>query len=107
MLRGLFIGIDKYKPPVSRLSCAVADAQALGGLFTDSLDGEFKSLVDDAATQEAIRQEFGALEASAPDDFVVITFSGHGTEDHGWFPLMQMSKICRHRVYHLMNLPSA
>jgi helicase len=86
MLRGLFIGIDKYQPPVSRLSCAVADAQALGGLFADSLDGEFKSLLDETATQEAIRRELKDLEACATDDFVVITFSGHGTEDHRLVP---------------------
>jgi replicative superfamily II helicase len=87
MLRGLFIGIDKYQPPVGRLSCAVADAQALGGLLADSLDGEFKSLLDETATQENIRQDLDALEASAPDDFVVITFSGHGTEDHRLVPV--------------------
>lgn len=82
MLRGLFVGIDKYKPPVNRLSCAVADAQALGGLFGDTLDGDVKILLDGDATQEALRAALAHLASSAEDDFVVISFSGHGTVDH-------------------------
>ena len=86
-LRGLFVGIDAYTPPVNRLSCAVADAQALSGLFQDSLEGEFKTLLDDEATRAGIRRELDALEASSEDDFVIITFSGHGTDDHRLVPV--------------------
>jgi helicase len=56
---GLFIGIDKYKTPINRLSCAAADALALSGLFEDTLGGQVKRLIDGDATQIAIK---GAME---------------------------------------------
>ncbi len=87
MHRGVFIGVDRYRSPVNRLSCAVADARALGSLFSDTLEGEFAHLLDNDATAERIRQELGALETTAPEDFVVITFSGHGTDDHRLVPV--------------------
>jgi len=87
MIRGLFIGIDRYQPPVNRLACAVADARALNSLFQDSLQGEFKALLDDKATRSAIEAELQALESCSPDDFVIITFSGHGTDDHRLVPV--------------------
>ena len=87
MIRGLFIGIDRYRSPVNRLSCAVADAQAIGSLFADSLDGDFVDLLDADATAARIRQELDALDTTAPEDFVVITFSGHGTDDHHLVPV--------------------
>jgi hypothetical protein len=55
MLRGLFIGIDKYPAPITRLTCARADALALGSLFEDSSDnGSITKLVDADATRENI-----------------------------------------------------
>lgn len=86
MIRGLFVGVDRYKPPVNRLTCAVADAQALGSLFEDSLDGQFKTLLDDDATRANILQELEALATASADDFVIVTFSGHGTDDHRLVP---------------------
>jgi ATP-dependent DNA helicase len=86
-LRGLFVGINTYKSPVNRLSCAVADAEALSSLFQDSLAGEFKTLLEDEATGAGIRTELDALETSSEDDFVIITFSGHGTDDHRLVPV--------------------
>ena len=86
MIRGLFVGVDRYKPPVNRLTCAVADAQALGSLFEDSLDGQFKTLLDDNATRANILQELEALATASADDFVIVTFSGHGTDDHRLVP---------------------
>src|SRR5262245_44381999 len=87
MLLGLFIGIDRYRPPVPRLSCAVNDALALAGLFEDTLGGNVRRLLDDDATADHIRSALAALEGSDPDDLVIITFSGHGTEDHRLVPV--------------------
>ncbi len=39
MRRGLFIGIDQYRAPVTRLSCARRDAEALAALFADTMGG--------------------------------------------------------------------
>ena len=86
-LHGLFIGINTYRSPVSRLSCARADAEALGSLFSDSLDGEVSILVDEQATREHILGAIEGLQLAEPDDLVVITFSGHGTEDHRLVPV--------------------
>ncbi|MDQ6946132.1 MAG: caspase family protein [Actinomycetota bacterium] len=87
MFRGLFIGIDRYKPPVNRLSCASADALALGGLFADTLGGEVVRLLDENATRDAITKALDDLSTAAEDDFVVISFSGHGTVDHRLVPI--------------------
>lgn len=85
-MHGLFIGINNYQSPVSRLSCALADALALGGLFRDSLEGSFVTLLDGEATQAGIRRELEMLERCGEDDFVVVTYSGHGTDDHQIVP---------------------
>jgi helicase len=87
MFRGLFIGIDRYAAPVTRLSCAVADATALGALFEDSIDGQACVLRDDEATAERIRDELIRLQSAAEDDNVIVSFSGHGTEDHRVVPI--------------------
>lgn len=82
MFRGLFIGIDRYSAPINRLSCAVADARALSCLFEDNTEGSFTSLLDSQATLARLREQFDGLASASEDDFVVISFSGHGTEDH-------------------------
>jgi replicative superfamily II helicase len=87
MLRGLFIGIDRYRAPVNRLSCAVADARALGSLFADTLEGQASIVVDDEATGQRIRDELRNLQTVEEDDLVVIAFSGHGTETHELVPV--------------------
>src|SRR5581483_9527391 len=87
MLRGLFIGIDHYAIPITRLSCARADAAALGSLFEDTLHGDVKILLDNEATSTAIVDHLEALQAAAPEDFVVISFAGHGTPDHYLVPI--------------------
>ncbi|MBV9872120.1 MAG: DEAD/DEAH box helicase [Frankiaceae bacterium] len=86
MLRGLFIGINAYKAPVTRLSCAVPDAIALASLFADTHQGQIRELVDDAATKLDILRSLAGLESADPDDVVIITYSGHGTEDHELVP---------------------
>jgi helicase len=88
MLRGLFIGIDKYPAPITRLTRARADALALGSLFEDNSDnGSVTKLVDADATRENILHAIEDLKTSSQEDFVVITFSGHGTDDHRLVPI--------------------
>lgn len=80
---GLFIGIDRYaSPTINWLNCAVRDAKALYGLFTDNLGNNTKLLIDKNATRVAIESEFNKLSECNNDDVVVIAFSGHGTETH-------------------------
>lgn len=80
---GLFVGIDRYRSRgISWLTCARRDAVALHALFTDTLGGDADLLTDGAATREAIAHAFARLAISAPDDVVVVAFSGHGTPTH-------------------------
>ena len=88
MLRGLFVGIDRYGPPVTRLSCARADAVALGSLFADNSDSaDVQFLLDDQATADNIIRAVQSLAAASSDDLVIISFSGHGTDDHRLVPI--------------------
>jgi helicase len=81
--KGLFIGIDRYASPgINWLNCARRDARALRGLFMDSMGGETALPTDEQATSVAIAEEFRKLSSAAPDDVVVIAFSGHGSETH-------------------------
>lgn len=81
--KGLFIGIDRYASPgVNWLSCSGRDAMALHALFTDTLGGDTALLMDGQATLAEIRANFERLATADPDDVVVISFSGHGTETH-------------------------
>lgn len=88
MFRGLFIGIDRYTAPITRLSCARADAVALGSLFEDAGGADISILLDADATAAGIRAALERIASvAAADDLVVITFSGHGTEDHQLVPV--------------------
>src|SRR5882724_10039589 len=81
--RGLFIGIDRYQSfGINELSCARRDATALEALFAVILGGTTVLLADEDATRQRIEKEFASLSACAPDDTVVIAFSGHGSETH-------------------------
>lgn len=81
--KGLFIGIDRYASPgINWLSCARSDATALHALFKDNLGGDAKLLVDEDASTTNIRAQLEELGRTTEDDFVVIAFSGHGTETH-------------------------
>jgi helicase len=82
---GLFIGIDHYKDVrVSWLAGAVRDAAALHALFQDSLPSEALTLLTDTqATSAGIREALKRLaRQSTPDDTVVITYAGHGSDNH-------------------------
>jgi helicase len=83
MFRGIFIGIDRHaSTSINWLSCACRDAVAMHALFTDNLAGETVLLRDSDATRAGIEAQFKKLETCEPEDFVVIAFSGHGTETH-------------------------
>src|ERR1700733_4454875 len=80
-LRGVFIGIDRYQSPdISELRFAERDARALHALFADSLGDGAELLLGGDATRTRIAAQFAALGHVDPDDFVVIGFSGHGSE---------------------------
>ncbi len=87
--RGLHIGIDHYADPeLQWLTGAVRDAEALHALFADNF-GIISSalLTDKAATASAIRAALSTLaEEADADDIVVITYAGHGSEDHYLIP---------------------
>jgi replicative superfamily II helicase len=76
---GLFVGIDHYDVRFNRLRYARRDATVLQALFTDNLGRQSTLLLDDQATKENFVTEMRRLaEASTGEDFVMITFSGHG-----------------------------
>ena len=80
---GIFIGIDRYRSSqINWLSCARRDAVALETLFADTLGGNTTLLVDADATREGIRAAFEGLWNCSPNNTVVISFSGHGSESH-------------------------
>jgi len=83
MFRGLFIGVDRYlSSSINWLSCAQRDALALQTLFSDNLGGNPQLLTDGLATRNRIESELQSLASCDPEDFVVIAYSGHGTETH-------------------------
>lgn len=78
---GLFIGIDRYvSPEIAELTCARRDAIALEALFADTLSSSTVLLTDSDATLARIEDEFKGLTACSPEDVVVISFSGHGSQ---------------------------
>src|ERR1700674_1377290 len=81
--KGLFVGIDRYASPlISNLSCAVRDAQALYGLFSDSLGTSSSTLlIDEQGTKAGVICAVQDLHAQ-PDDVVVLAFSGYGSDSH-------------------------
>lgn len=81
--RGLFVGIDRYlSKDINELTCARRDAVALEALFADTLGGTSTLLVDHEATSARLQAEFEGLAGCSPEDTVVISFSGHGSETH-------------------------
>jgi hypothetical protein len=82
--KSLFIGVDRYESSlISNLSCSVRDAQALHGLLGDAFGAaESTLLVNDDATRSAILDALQNLQRATPDDVVVISFSGHGSDSH-------------------------
>jgi helicase len=88
MFRGLHIGIDRYSDArMQWLSGAVRDADALYALFADTFGAGSHLLADESATAGSIRDSLGSLAmAATDDDIIVITYAGHGSEDHFLIP---------------------
>jgi helicase len=87
MLKGLFVGVDRYVDPGAQwLTSACRDARALQALFLDNLGGDAALLLDEQATYPAIAAAFADLQHTAAEDVVVIAFSGHGTSSHELAP---------------------
>ncbi len=87
MLKGLFLGVDRYADPAAQwLTSACRDARALQALFLDNLGGDAALLLDEQATHFAIAAAFADLQCAAAEDIVVIAFSGHGTPTHELAP---------------------
>jgi ATP-dependent DNA helicase len=82
-IRGVFIGIDRYRSAgISELRYAERDARALHALFSDTLGAGAELLVGETATRDAIEKQLADLRDIDPEAFVVIGFSGHGSETH-------------------------
>jgi replicative superfamily II helicase len=80
---GLFIGINRHSSTlINELSFAARDAAALHALFTDTLGGATKLIVDGEATRATIIDNLEKLKSCSADDVVVISFSGHGSPTH-------------------------
>lgn len=85
--RGVFIGVDRFESPgIKWLSCAGRDAIALHCLFADTLGPGGILLLDEKATSTAIRSSLESLCTCDPDDIVVVSFSGHGSDTHELIP---------------------
>ncbi len=84
-IHGRFIGINKHSDVRIRdLAGANHDATALWALFCDTITGiEAELIVDEEATTNKIHQALSeTLEKASCDDIVIISFAGHGTNDH-------------------------
>ena len=84
-IQARFIGINKHLDTRIRdLIGATRDATALWALFCDSIPNiKAELIIDDAATTQRIRHTLSeALERATPDDTVILSFAGHGTNDH-------------------------
>ena len=86
--RGLFIGVDKYQSPkINELGCSANDAKALFALFSDTFGKDSsRLLINEKATKNNIVAELKYLSESRADDLVIISFSGHGSDDHALIP---------------------
>ena len=84
-VRGLVIGIDDYTPRPSgpgKLAGAVNDAEDIREALTGIGVEDLTVLLDGDATRERIVTEWrGLLERAAPGDTLVLTYSGHGSQE--------------------------
>ena len=81
----LFVGIDKYQPPVKALEGSVADIAAMEALFATRIPPaslELKTLRDDAATRAAIIDGFRShLRQAGSNDVALFYYCGHGSQE--------------------------
>jgi uncharacterized caspase-like protein len=77
---GLVIGIDDYRY-YSNLQGAVNDAMDIASAL-GTMGAEVVTLLDGAATREAILREWRRLAVGlGPEDRLVVTYAGHGTNE--------------------------
>lgn len=80
---GLFMGVDRCgSPNIQELRYAEQDAVALHALFADNLGAGGELLVGGAVTRPEIERRFKQLAEAHPEDVVIVSFSGHGSETH-------------------------
>ncbi|MDX2257858.1 MAG: caspase family protein [Hyphomicrobiaceae bacterium] len=81
VVRALVIGIDRYRH-VKPLRGAVADAVDLAATLKRTGVEDVTILLDEQAGRQAILDGLAGLATrSGPDDLVVVSFAGHGTQD--------------------------
>ncbi|MGB2863169.1 MAG: DEAD/DEAH box helicase [Sedimentisphaerales bacterium] len=84
-IQARFIGINKHLDTQIRdLIGARRDATALWALFCDSIPRiKAELIVDEEASTKKLRRALSeTLEQATPDDTVILSFAGHGTNDH-------------------------
>ncbi len=87
MLHAVLVGINKYKDPnINNLSFAKNDAVVFGKLLEDRIqqsDRTIRLFLDEAATKRNIMAAIGEdlPRSVAPDDIVLLYFSGHGSPE--------------------------
>lgn len=76
----LVVGIDRYAPPLRRLTNAANDAKAIAKRLRDDFGFQVTQLTDEEAHAAAIRAALERLRAeTATQDRVLFFFAGHGS----------------------------
>jgi uncharacterized protein len=100
----LVIGINDYKPPLSRLKTAVNDAQAMGNLLHDRFGFQVTYLLDRNATRFNILDALSHYRNSLmQNDNLLIYYAGHGYSDRDaekayWLPVDADSATSPNRI---------
>lgn len=98
-IQARFIGINKHlDTQIHDLIGARRDAIALWALFCDSIPRiKAELIVDEEATTKKLRRALSeTLEQATPDDTVILSFAGHGTNDHRLETISKLTiaKVC-------------
>ncbi|MEZ5774650.1 MAG: caspase family protein [Hyphomicrobiaceae bacterium] len=81
-LYGLVVGIDDYVGSANDLQGSVNDARDISQALERARASRIVTLTNGEATKDAVSSAFAALvDAAAPGDTVVFTFSGHGAQE--------------------------
>lgn len=77
--RALLIGIDAYRPGITALRTAAADARAVAGLLASQHGYSVRCLLDGEATADAILAELADAARALPEEGgFLLYFAGHG-----------------------------
>jgi TPR repeat protein len=100
----LVIGINDYRPPLSRLKTAVNDAEAVGRLLHDRYAFKVTYLLDDKATRFNILDALDKYRNTLNEnDNLLIYYAGHGFSDRDaekayWLPVDADSGMSPNRI---------